>query len=191
MSFSDYLTNGLLIALVIRQIHGRRITPVSLIWPLGIVLYFGHTYLHGFPTAGNDLWLTLGGPIVGLTLGVLCGHFTRVTPDGEGQPFAKAGLVAAVLWIVGVGSRLAFELYATHGGGGAISRFSISHDITTAAAWTTGLILMALTEVLGRNGMIGWRSYQVRRQAIAAGIGTAPAHRPESSGIMSVGDRAY
>jgi hypothetical protein len=191
MSFSDYLTNGLLIALVIRQIHGRRITPVSLIWPLGIVLYFGHTYLHGFPTAGNDLWLCLGGPIVGLVLGLLCGHFTRITPDAEGQPFAKAGLVAATLWIVGVGSRLAFELYATHGGGGAIARFSVSHDITTAAAWTTGLILMALTEVVGRNGMIGLRSYRVRRQAIADGVGIAPAPSPESSGIMAVRDRAF
>ena len=165
MSITDYpLTNGLLIALVIRQIHGRRITPWSLIWPLGLVLYFGYTYIHGYPTAGNDLWLTLGGPIVGITLGLLCGIFTRVTPDGEGQPFAKAGLAAALLWIVGVGSRLAFEVYATHGGGGAIGRFSVSHDITTAAAWTTGLVLMALAEVLGRNGMIGWRSYRVRRR---------------------------
>ena len=191
MTLTDYLLNGLLIALVIRQVHGRRITPMSLIWPLALVMYFGHTYLHAFPTAGNDLWLSLGGPIVGVTLGVLCGSFTRITPDPEGQPFAKAGLAAAALWIVGVGSRLAFELFATHGGGGAIARFSVNHDITTAAAWTTGLVLMSLAEVLGRNGVLGWRSYRVRQQAVADGIGSAPAPTLARSGNMAVGDHAF
>ena len=195
MSITDYLLNGLLVALVIRQIHGRRITALSLIWPLGVVLYFGHTYIHAFPTAGNDLWLSLGGPLVGIILGVLCGWFTRITPDAEGQPFAKAGLAAALLWIVGVGSRLGFELFATHGGGGAVARFSVSHDITTAAAWTTGLVLMALAEVIGRNGMLGWRSYQVRQQALASGPAPAPVptpgRNPQASGIMAVGDRTF
>ncbi len=190
MSLSDYLINGLLIALVIRQIHGRRLTPLSLIWPLAVVAYFGHTYLHSFPTAGNDLWLTLGGPIVGLTLGVLCGVFTHVTPDAELGPYAKAGLVAAVLWIVGVGSRLAFELYATHGGGGAVVRFSASHDITTAAAWTTGLVLMALAEVIGRNGTLAWRAFGGRHQPAVATPQTT-VRTSEASGIIGVGDRAF
>jgi hypothetical protein len=189
MTLTDYLFNGLLVALVIRQIHGRRLTPLSLIWPMAVVLYFGHTYVHGFPTAGNDLWLTLGGPIVGLTLGVLCGWFTSITPDAEGQPFAKAGVAAALLWIVGVGSRLAFELYATHGGGGAIARFSATHGITTAAAWTTGLVLMALAEVIGRNGVLGWRGFAGRRRGAAGPVAQTPAPTRQTSGMIGAGDR--
>jgi hypothetical protein len=191
MSITDYLINGLLVALVIRQIHGRRLTPLSLLWPLALVVYFGHTYLHGFPTAGNDLWLTLGGPLVGLTLGALCALFTRITPDSEGRPFAKAGAAAAILWIVGVGSRLAFELYATHGGGSAIYRFSANHDITSIAAWTTGLILMAFAEVLGRNGVLGWRAYRVHQEAHVARTPEPAVSTALPSGIMRVGERTF
>jgi hypothetical protein len=188
MTLTDYLLNGLLIALVFRQIRGRRLTPLSLLWPMASVLYFGHTYLHGFPTAGNDLWLTLGGPLIGLALGTLCALHTRVTPDAEGRPFAKAGWAAATFWVIGVGSRLAFELYASYGGGPSVVRFSASHGITSIEAWGTGLILMALAEVIGRNGVLAWRAHQVR-QAVAANA-SAPvlgsASMVTTSGIMGI-----
>ena len=47
----------------------------------------------------------------------LSGKFTSVYADVDGVPMAKAGLIAAALWILGTGTRLAFQLYATHGGG--------------------------------------------------------------------------
>jgi hypothetical protein len=192
MSITDYLTNGLLVLLVVRQIHGRKITPWSLIWPLGLVLYFGHEYLNAFPTAGNDLWLSLGGPLVGVMLGTLCGLFTKVAPIDNGLAYVRAGVAAATLWIVGTGSRLAFEIYATHGGGASIERFSIHHDITTMAAWTTGLVLMAIAEVLGRNGVIAWRAYQVKVHQTAAHSGLAPTSglATSGSGIMGLSDHA-
>jgi hypothetical protein len=71
MSFSDYLINGLLIALVLIQIRGRRLTARNLLLPLGIVGYAATHYLHSIPTAGNDLLLIVAGATVGLTLGVL------------------------------------------------------------------------------------------------------------------------
>jgi hypothetical protein len=188
MTLTDYILTGLLISLVIRQIHGKRLTIWSLLWPLGSVIYFGHSYLHGFPTAGNDLWLTVGGPLIGLTLGALCALHTRVTLGADGVPFAKAGAAAATLWIVGIGARLAFELYANYGGGHAIYRFSASHNITSVAAWGTGLILMALGEVLGRNGVLAWRAHQVRQEAPAAGIDT-PSSTLTPSGIMGARER--
>ncbi len=82
----------------------------------------------------------------------------------EGIPVAKAGLAAAGLWILGTGGRLAFQVYATHGGGAAVARFSTVHSITSVAAWTDALILMALCEAVVRTGILGWRAYTVRRQ---------------------------
>jgi hypothetical protein len=185
MSITDYLVNGLLIAMVLRQIHGKRLTAFSLIWPVGIVAWVGYSYLHGIPTAGNDLLLVGGGIAVGATLGILCGVFTRLRPDGDGTFIAKAGLVAAVLWIVGVGSRLAFELYATHGGAPSIAHFSATHSVTSAEAWTAALILMALGEVLCRTGVLAWRarsSLTASRPLPNFGL---PSRRPMvESGIM-------
>ena len=38
MSPADYLLNGLLVALVIRQIRGKRLTAFGLLWPLAVVI---------------------------------------------------------------------------------------------------------------------------------------------------------
>ena len=119
MTFTDYLIDISLIALVLVQVRGRRITTRGLVLPVGIVTYVAFTYLKGIPTAGNDLVLVLGCAAVGALLGGLAGRFTTVRPDAEGIPVAKAGLAAAVLWILGTGGRLAFQVYATHGGGAA------------------------------------------------------------------------
>jgi hypothetical protein len=199
MSITDYLISAGLILLVVRQLRGRRITTFNLLLPLGIVVYAGQSYLHGLPTGGNDLALVGGGIALGALLGTLCGLFTSVRPDAEGRPFAKAGWVAGGLWIVGVGSRLAFELYATHGGGASIAHFSASHGITSVDAWGTALILMAFAEVLGRTAVLAWRAYTVRRDNPALveaeiGSGSGPrSGRPQmvGSGIMGAGERAF
>jgi hypothetical protein len=122
MTFSDYLIDISLIALVIFQIRGRRLTTKTLLLPLAIVGYVAYSYLRGIPTAGNDLLLVAGCAAVGATLGGLSGRFTSVYPDVDGVPIAKAGLIAAGLWILGTGARLAFQLYASHGDGAAIER---------------------------------------------------------------------
>ncbi len=190
MSISDYLLNGALVALVIFQVRGRRLTVKSLLLPVGAVVLIGHSYLHGYPTAGNDLFLSLGGPILGLLLGVGAGLLTSVKPDSNGIPFAKAGLAAAALWILGVGGRLAFEVYASHGGGAAIAHFSATHAITTAAAWTTGLVLMALVEVVSRTAVLGWKAYgKQARERLSGGL--AFGSRPLTSGIMAGRDRSF
>jgi hypothetical protein len=53
---------------------------------------------------------------------------------------------------------MGFSLYAEHGGGGSIERFSASHHITSIEAWVAGLILMALAEVLSRSAVLAARS---------------------------------
>lgn len=136
MTISDYLIDITLIALVLSQIHGRRLTKKGLLLPVGIVTYVAFTYLKAIPTAGNDLYLIGGCAAIGAILGTLAGKFTSVRLNEQGIPFAKAGLAAAALWIAGTGGRLAFQVYASHGGGAAVGRFSAAHSITSVAAWT-------------------------------------------------------
>jgi hypothetical protein len=167
MTFTDYLIDVTLIGIVLIQIRGRRLTTRALLLPVGLVTYVAVTYLKGVPTAGNDLVLEIGCAAVGATLGALAGYFTSVRLDREGIPVAKAGLVAAALWILGTGGRLAFQVYASHGGGSAIQRFSVAHSITSVEAWTSALILMALSEAVIRTGILTWRSSVVRRQSPA------------------------
>ena len=194
MTFSDYLIDIGLIALVLLQVRGRRLTTRALVLPLAIVGYVAVNYLRGVPTAGNDLLLVAGCAAVGATLGALSGGFTAVYPGKDGVPFAKAGLVAAGLWVLGTGGRLAFQVYATHGGGAAVERFSATHGITAVSAWTAALILMALSEAVCRTGILAWRSTTVRRQApvaVASGSATRPP-RPAvgvSGAMMEHGDR--
>jgi hypothetical protein len=168
MTFTDYLIDISLIAIVLLQVRGRRLTPRELLLPVGIVAFVAYTYLRAIPTAGNDLVLVIGAAALGALLGGLAGRFTSVTAGADGVPFAKAGLAAATLWILGTGGRLAFQVWATHGGGAAIAHFSAAHSITTLTAWTSALILMALSEAVVRTGVLGWRSTSVRRRARAA-----------------------
>jgi hypothetical protein len=159
MSATDYLLNAVLIGLVVLQIRGRRLTLRNLLLPLGVVGYVAVTYLRSFPTAGNDLVLELGCLAAGALLGLGCAWSSRLHRDPQGFTVVKAGAVAAGLWVVGIGSRLALELFATHGGADSIGRFSVAHDITPAA-WVTALILMAFAEVAFRSGGIYWRAWR-------------------------------
>jgi hypothetical protein len=190
MPTTDYIVNGLLIALVIRQILGKKLTAFGLIWPVGVVVWAGYSYLHGIPTAGNDVVLVMTGITVGATLGVLCGAYTHLHPQANGTFLAKAGFVAAALWIVGVGSRLAFELYATHGGGASIAHFSANHSITSTEAWTSALILMAFAEVLSRTGVLAWRARSSLARSLPLPVAGETPHRPMvESGIMGASER--
>ena len=175
MTTTDYLINFALVALVILQIRGSRLDLKTAIRPVVCVAAAAFYYLHGFPTAGNDLVLAvvIGG--VGLALGVACALATRVWRAEDGFAYAKAGRVAAALWIVGIGSRLLFEEFWTHGGTHAIVSFSVAHDITGQNAWVAGLVTMALAEVLSRLIVIRIRG--ARTNATGAPI-VVGGHQP-------------
>jgi hypothetical protein len=74
----------------------------------------------------------------------------------------KAGGAAALLWVLGMGSRFAFSVWASHGGGPALGRFSAEHGLT-AVGWTAALVLMALAEVLSRTAIMVARARRARR----------------------------
>src|SRR5580700_6579036 len=116
MTTTDYLINFGLVALVILQIRGSRLDLRTALRPVILVAAAALYYLRSIPTSGNDVLLDLVLGSAGLVLGVACGLTTKVWHAADGHAYAKAGGIAAVLWVIGLGSRLAFEEFWTHGG---------------------------------------------------------------------------
>jgi hypothetical protein len=163
MSFTDWLVNIALVATVLRQIRWNVIDRRFIVLPLALVSVAVVSYLRSIPTAGNDLVLIAAFVAVGITFGGLSALATSIKTE-EGRAYARARGLAVVLWIAGIGSRIAFVLFTEHGGASRIARFSTGHHITTADAWVDALVLMALAEVVTRIGVLVLRS----RPALAA-----------------------
>jgi hypothetical protein len=158
MNATDYIVNAILVLLVLRQIRETRLTWQILLLPVLIVIGVACYYLRSVPTAGNDLLLDVTLAAAGAALGGLCALFTRLRRGADGTPLSRAGWIAAILWVLGVGARMGFAYATTHGAGPALIRFSASHSITSIDAWVAALILMALAEVLTRLAVLWMRS---------------------------------
>ena len=61
-----------------------------------------------------------------------------------------AGAGFAALWIAAIGARVAFAYGSDHWFSSALVSFSRAHDITSADAWTSAFVLMAISMVLSR-----------------------------------------
>lgn len=169
MTTTDWILDIALLLLVLRQVRVTRIDRRFWLLPTAIVTWVAHSYLHGLPTAGNDLVLIVTFVLIGTALGIGGGLATRVWSDGHGV-LVKAGGLAAVLWVLGMGSRMVFSVWSSHGGGPHIAAFSAAHDITSGQAWVTAFVLMAFAEVGTRLATI-----MIRARLVARPDGVAPA----------------
>jgi hypothetical protein len=164
MTFTDYLTDSILILLVFRQLREARYDRRAVLLPLVIVAVVAKSYLHSIQTGGNDLVLIVLLVAVGATLGTTSALATRVRADGGEHALVKAGAVSAALWVLGMGSRMAFAIWASsHSGHESVARFSMHHSLS-AEVWTTALVLMALAEVCSRVGVLYFRSQRAIAQ---------------------------
>ena len=152
MTIIDYLISATLVLLVIPQIRGGKMTWISVVRPVVLVAAAAAYYLRGVPTQGNDVLLDVLLVALGTALGVSCAVTTRIDfrPGDDGVPYAKAGVAAAILWVLGMAGRFSFQYYANHSGTQAVINFSVKHQITSTAAWTAALLFMALAEVTSR-----------------------------------------
>jgi hypothetical protein len=157
MTTTEYLLNLALVGLVVLQIRGIKVTKAALLFPVVMTLWVTVSLLKSVPTAGNDLMLEVGGAVVGASLGALAALATAVTRTCP-TAVAKAGATAALLWVAGIGARVGFSLWVGNGGAAPIRDFSITHHITGGPAWGTAFILMALTEVIARTGVIYFKT---------------------------------
>ncbi len=162
MTTTDYLIDSALVLLVVFQLKERELTTRSLIRPVVILSIAVFTYLHGIPTGGNDLILVAVFGLVGAMIGVASGQTVIMRRGTGGQVLARAGWASAVFWVLGMGSRFAFLVWATHGGASTIGSFSAHHSITSQEAWTVALLAMAVFEVCGRTLIQATRRYQLQ-----------------------------
>ena len=126
-------------------------------------------FVHSVPAGGSDLAVEAAGVLAGAAMGAIGGLATRLRLGTDGRPLGQAGVLAASMWIGGVGARLAFAVAAGNGAGPATARFSIAHHITGSSAWIAALVMMALADVLTRLAVI-----YLRGRRLAAGP-AAPA----------------
>ena len=161
MTTTDYLISAALVLLVIPQVRGTRQTLHNALLPVAAVAAAAAYYLKSFPTQGHDVRLYVIGVVAGGALGVACGATTRLSRAADGVAFAKAGALAAALWIVGMASRAGFEYWASHSGAHSITQFSRDNLITSSAAWTAALLLMAFAQVLCRLVVVRIKAGQV------------------------------
>ena len=153
MTTFEYALNFALVGLVVLQARGITLTKAALLVPVVMTAWAATQVLHTVPTGGNDLLLEVCFTAAGLMLGGLAGVLTSVRRVGSAA-VAKAGLVAGALWVAGVGARIAFSVWVQNGGAPVVREFSRLHDIAGGSAWGTGFVLMALTEVMSRTGML-------------------------------------
>ncbi|MFE4257992.1 hypothetical protein [Streptomyces sp. NPDC056883] len=157
MTTTEWITDIALILIVFRQLREGRLDLKSFLLPLGIVAFVAYSYLDTIPTAGHDLALIAVLVGAGAALGIAGGVYTRIRTV-DGHVLIKAGVVSAVLWVVGMGARMGFQLWVEHGGAADVARFSVTHQITGDKAWVAAFVLMALTEVVTRLATIFIRS---------------------------------
>lgn len=163
MTTTDYLIDSLLVLLVLTQIKERKLTIRALIRPLVIVGVAVVNYLHGIPTAGNDLVLVAVFALLGAAIGVASGQTVLMRRGADGDVLARSGWASAFFWVLGMGSRFAFIFWITHRGAAAVASFSTSHSITSQEAWTVALLAMAVFEVCGRSLIQALRRQQLQR----------------------------
>jgi hypothetical protein len=111
MNATGYIINAILVLLVLRQIRESRLDLISLVLPVALVAGAAAYYLRAVPAAGNDIALDLTLAATGAALGIGCAMATRMRRGGDGVALARAGGVAAVLWVAGIGSRMAFAFF--------------------------------------------------------------------------------
>jgi hypothetical protein len=158
MTTTDYLIDSALILLVLLQIKERPLTTRQLVRPLVVLGIAIASYLHGVPTAGNDLVLAGAMVMLGGAIGVASGKTVIMRRGAAGEALARSGWLSGFFWVLGMGSRMVFLVWISHGGSTTIAHFSAQHSITSAEAWTVALLGMAAGEVLGRTAVLTLRS---------------------------------
>lgn len=162
MSITEYLIDSALVLLVLLQIKERPLTIKSLIRPLVILGIAVVNYLHGIPTAGNDLVLVGVLATLGLLIGVASGQTVMMRRGANGEILARAAWLSAFFWVLGMGSRFIFLIWINNGGQATIAHFSAQHAITSGEAWTVALLAMAVFEVCGRTLLLAARRQRLQ-----------------------------
>jgi hypothetical protein len=167
MTTIDWVLDIVLIALVVLQLRERKLGLVQLVLPLILVAIAVGIYFTGIPTTTNGALLVLIGAATGLLLGALVAVLTRVWSKG-GTVFARATAAAAGVWVIGMGTRLVFQIWANSPSGGYdITTFSQQNSLELSA-WVDALLAMAVGQVVARTVLLYVRGRRFRNTALIA-----------------------
>jgi nitrate reductase gamma subunit len=167
---SEFITSlvisGSIFAVVMLSQFGRReYTWRKVLIPLAFLGYFGYTYLHDLPTAGNAAWLYLTGVLIGLLFGTWASATTGVEKDAQsGKLYTRTGGGFVVAWLVAMGLRVAF-VYAVENVSSfrdQVGTFMLSHQLVEGSI-APFFVLMALTTVVSRIAVIRLRTSLLNR----------------------------
>lgn len=156
-----------LAAVLLSDIGHRKISAFRLVRPVivtGVIIGF---YVKSVSTNGNGLAFELGLAAFGVVLGIVAASLFQVRRESDGFAWSIAGTTYALLWIVVVGARLAFEdeAFTSH----ALDRWFATNSLS-ANAITDGLIFMAITMVLTRTGGLRVRAILSAHKPTAANV---------------------
>lgn len=116
---------------------------------------------------------------IGAVLGTMSGAATKLWRGGDGAVYSPAAAFAASMWVLGMGARFVFAVYATHAGEAAVADFSFRNGITRSHTWQFAPVLMAYAEVLSRIAVLQLR--RTRAQLPNASMLPSTATDPELS----------
>jgi hypothetical protein len=135
-------------AVVLTRLGRHRHTRRQRILTLSVVTVLLIKYVRGMPTTGNDLALELGCVAVGALFGVGMLAATSVSRDEtSGQVWVRAGFAYLVLWVIMLGTRVAFAYSATGWARSDIERFFASNHLSSAAV-TPAFVLMTVGSLI-------------------------------------------
>lgn len=165
MTFSIWAFDFLFIALVVLQIRERPLTLVQILLPVVLVIWASIAFVHTIPTETNSRIVLGLALLVGAALGAAIGICTKVRMV-SGRVVTRAGVLAASLWIIVMGLRLVFQLWATGAGQEVLGRFDYENGISNDV-WPAALVLMAGATVVLRIVVLVARTRRLKRTAAA------------------------
>jgi hypothetical protein len=135
-------------AVVLTRLGRHRYTRRQRVLTLAVVAVLLVKYVRGMPTTGNDLALELGCVAVGVLFGVGMLATTSVARDDtSGEVWVRAGFAYLVLWLLMLGSRIAFAYSATGWARSDIGQLFASDHISGTAV-TPAFVLMTIGSLI-------------------------------------------
>ncbi len=131
-------------AVVLTRIGRHRYTRRQRVLTLAVVAILAVKYVRNMPTSGHNGVLEVACIALGAVFGLAMLAVTSVEHDQtDGQIWVRAGLAYLALWVIMLGSRIAFAYSATGWARADIGRFFASHQLSGSAI-TPAFVLMTI-----------------------------------------------
>lgn len=148
MSTSTWIEILVILAIAVWTQMGRRaFTTRRIVLPFITSIVVGQSYLRAIPTEGNNVAAILLCVLAGAVFGLLLVAATRVERDGS-VLYTQAGAAYFVIWVLEIGSRVAFAYYAqSHQM--EVGRFLVRHHLSPDVIGS-GFMIMTFTMLIAR-----------------------------------------